>query len=87
MGLHMITMFWGYEFGKVFGFICARRGYILTIRNLTKELPPKCEGHGELMTHEDETSLDLTTPMIGYTRLLTLLRHQLTHPFSISYHW
>ena len=74
MGSYIITTFWGYKFGKVFDFICVRHGYILTIRDLTKKVPSNCEGHSELMTHEDEASLDLTTPITGYTRSLHL-RH------------
>ena len=50
--------------------------YFLTIRIRIKELPPKGEGHNELMAHEDEASLDPTSPVIGYTRLLHL-RHSL----------
>ena len=50
--------------------------YFWTIRIRIKELPPKGEGHKELMAHEDEASLDPTSPMIGYTRLLHL-RHSL----------
>ena len=69
MALQIITTFWGYKFGKVFRFIYARFTYILT-------LPPKCEGHSELMAHEDDASLHLTTPIAGYTRFLHL-RHSL----------
>ena len=69
MALQIIAMVWGYEFGKVFGFIYARFTYILT-------LPPKCEGHSQLMAHEDEASLDLTTPITRYKRFLHL-RHSL----------
>lgn len=76
MGLHIITILWGYKFGKVFGFICERHDCILIIRDLTQEIPSNCEGHSELMAHEDEASLDLTTSISGYTRLLHL-RHSL----------